>query len=238
MTPPTPTLPRPKGCICGKANCKIPYGKCHCGCLRDTPIAFETISRRFLYAGMPARYFYGHSYKTQKTPDIPRDAKPFKINGKPCRLVPLTKGLYAIVDDSQYKKVMTREWSALWSKNGRRYYATSRDGRKTIYMHRFILGLDYGDPRDGDHIETMATLDNRQDNLQIVSQAENTRRSKKQLRRKDGLKGAHKHRNQWHSHITENRKSFYLGSFKTELEAHIRYCEEAKKRFGRFASFG
>ena len=172
----------------------------------------------------------------------PEEFGPFKIDGVPCRLIKLTKGQYSIVNESEYERVRKIKWAALYSKNGRRYYAYKSlqvKGRAySLYMHRLILGLDYGDPRQSDHIETMNTLDNRHENLQIVTPAENIRRSKLQLRRRDRLKGAHKHRNEWHSHITENRKTFYLGSFKTEIEAHLRYCEEAKKRFGRFASFG
>ena len=243
VTPFVQTVTRPTGCACGNTNCLIPYGECHCGCRRTTPISKETCQKKFLYKGFPARYFPGHSYRTQKTPDFPKDAIPFKIDGKPCRLVPLTKGQYAIVNDSEYGRVMMSEWSALKRQKAAGFYAVSRrrdaDGKsRMVYMHRFILGLEFGDPLEGDHIEPMDTLDNRIENLQTVTVAQNSMKQRLQKRRSGRLKGAHKHRNWWLAQIREGGKMIVIKRrCKTELEAHLIYCEEAKRRFGKFARF-
>jgi hypothetical protein len=139
--------------------------------------------------------------------------------------------------------VMSMEWSALKRKKGVGFYAVSSkrdaDGKATtIYMHRFILGLERGNPLEGDHIEPMDTLDNRIENLQVVTVAQNSMKQRLQKRRVGRLKGAHKHRRWWLAQIREGGKMTVIKRrCKTELEAHLAYCEEATKRFGKFARF-
>lgn len=52
-----------------------------------------------------------------------------------------------------------------------------RPGSRSInvYLHRAVMGLEYGDPREVDHLNG-DPLDNRIVNLEIVSHAENVRR--------------------------------------------------------------
>lgn len=233
MTPSEQSIP----CICGNIDCAIPYGTCHCGCGEITRVATRNRYDVGHRKGMPVPYMQSHWMR------IPREEfGEFKIDGATCRLVKLTMGQYAIVNDSEYERVMKSIWSALKRKNRDGFYAvTSKknaDGKvRLVYMHRFILGLESGDPREGDHREPMTTLDNRIENLRIASSAQNSMNSHTQQRRKGKLKGAHRHKAHWVSQITFQRKMIILGRFKTELEAHLRYCEEAKKLFGEFARF-
>ena len=54
----------------------------------------------------------------------------------------------------------------MWSPTGKCFYVIRSSGvqndrpARTVYLHRFLLGLDYGDPLEGDHIDTWNTLDN------------------------------------------------------------------------------
>ena len=98
------------------------------------------------------------------------DAMPFKIEGVYCKLIPLTQEQFAIVDASDYGGLSTFKWIAIWKKGTRSFYARrttlgSHDTRKTIYMHRQILGLSDDNPLLGDHREPSRTLDNRRNNL-------------------------------------------------------------------------
>lgn len=62
-----------------------------------------------------------------------------------------------------------------WCLNGQGYVIRNIkvDGRcKAVMLHREVLGLQRGDPMEGDHINRNA-LDNRRSNLRIVTHAEN-----------------------------------------------------------------
>ena len=88
--------------------------------------------------------------------------------------IPLTQGQFALVDDSDYEWLMQWKWQAHWNPHTRSFYAnmgwreTTDAPQKTIIMHRFILGLQIGDKRQGDH-KNHNTLDNRRFNLRIVT---------------------------------------------------------------------
>jgi hypothetical protein len=57
-----------------------------------------------------------------------------------------------------------------WSFDGR--YAYRRENGRSMRMHRQILGLPLGDPREGDHLNR-DKLDNRRANLRIATRSEN-----------------------------------------------------------------
>jgi hypothetical protein len=58
--PPRNTLP-PNTCVCGKLNCPIPFGRCHCGCGRETALAKINRYDRGIHQGMPVKYIHGHT---------------------------------------------------------------------------------------------------------------------------------------------------------------------------------
>lgn len=98
--------------------------------------------------------------------------------------IKLTQGKFALVDPEDYERVSAFKWHASLESRGTKYYAVRfcyDTGRRTkIRMHRFILGLPPGifDPEDRvvDHINN-DSLDNRRENLEIVTQEENMNRS-------------------------------------------------------------
>jgi hypothetical protein len=66
------------------------------------------------------------------------------------KLIPLTKGQFALVDAADYDWLMQWPWNAYWHPRTKSYYARRAHGP---LMHRFILGLTdpkiKGDHRDG-----------------------------------------------------------------------------------------
>lgn len=119
------------------------------------------------------------------------------------RAIPLpNKGLFAIVDAADYEHLSRFRWEAWFSKHTNSYYARRRpyiNGiQKTIYMHREILGLDFGDDRVADHVSQSLTLVNVRANLRIAnrSQSQMNRRKPcngqtiiKGIRIREGIKG-------------------------------------------------
>ena len=95
--------------------------------------------------------------------------------------------------------------------------STGYASRGAVRLHRQILGLKRGDGLEVDHING-DKLDNRRENLRIVSHAENTQnvRTKKGRLRgvycdaRDGV---------WYAQVKHAGKRHHLGRFKTPEEA-------------------
>jgi len=94
---------------------------------------------------------------------------------------------------------------------------------KLFFCHRIVYSMFYGDTdMIVDHING-DRLDNRIENLRAVSSRENLLNTS--VKRRQGLKGAYYEadRDKWLSQIKINYKSFHLGRFDTEQEAHQAY---------------
>lgn len=78
-----------------------------------------------------------------------------------------------------------------------------------------------------DHINNIKT-DNRCVNLQLLNNRENVSKSKRGSSKYTGVH-FHKGQENWQANIFYNGKKIYLGGFKTEIEAHLRYQEELNK---------
>jgi len=226
-------------CICGRINCPIPYGYCHCTCGQKTPIVGQTSIANRRIAGEPARFVFGHGPRI--TPEI-EEAEPFKIEGVYCRLIPLTQGQYTIVWASDYEWLMQWKWYAERRPDTGMFYAarseTVDSGKKVnIYIHRQILGLKQGDSKEVDHVYSHNTLDNRRSNLRVTDnygQAQNT--GKKRFNT-SGYKGVSwdKEKRRWIAQIVANGNYKFLGYYDTKEEAYAAYCEAAKMYHGEFA---
>jgi hypothetical protein len=98
-------------------------------------------------------------------------------------------------------------------------------------LHRWILGLEVGDPRIGDHING-DVLDNRRDNLRIVTptQSNYNRRSWK----KDGLpRGVTRSTSgRFYARLKHEGVSRHLGTYDTPEEASGVYQEALRKITG------
>lgn len=239
MTPTQPTLSF-HACICGDPNCIIPYGECHCGCGEKTRIPSRTDKRDAQIKGVPMRFVHGH-HQIHKRVDTDV-LEHFKIDGVYCRLVALSRGLYAIVDEIDYHWINQYVWTARW--DGDSNYAQRQEiiGGKvySIHMHREILGLKYGDPLQGDHIKAGYTLDNRRANLRVSSRNGQMRNRRTNKSNTTGFKGVGPVPNSpnYRARILVDGKRIHLGMRSTPKAAWEElYIPAAKKYFGSFARF-
>ena len=140
------------------------------------------------------------------------------------KLIPLTKGKFAKVDNEDFDKLKNINWSVT---------SMGYAGNKVIkYMHRYIMNCP--DDKVIDHINH-DTLDNRKSNLRICSQQQNcfnqffkTGTSK--------YKGVYKlSKNRLVSSIVKNGVTNRIGVFNSEIKASISYDKKAIELFGEFA---
>ena len=247
-TPSNPSLP----CICGDPQCLIPFGLCHCGCGEKTILARRTHRRDRKKKGCPGVFIVGHN-ASHSSPEKSRsgragierqsgrknlafrDAQPFKIDSVYCKLIPLTHGFYAIVDASDWDDLAVCSWYAFITKNGLVYACSSRHPGKM--MHRKILGLEKGDPREGDHIDPSRTLDNRRKNLRIVSDTEQQYNTRRRKDNSSGFKGVSwdKQHKKYVVQIRTNGKNRRVGFTDDPTRGAEMYREAAESERGEYA---
>ncbi len=171
-----------------------------------------------------------------------------RLHADDTRLIPLTQGQFAIVDAIDYEWLKHFKWQALWNKKTRSFYAArttaqlNHKGAHTVMMHRQILGLEIGDKRQGDHIHSGETLDNRRSNLRIATGFQNQHNRRKRRDNSCGFKGVtpsgNGNKHPWKAEIVAHGEYHYLGCHDTPEEAHAAYCEAAKRLHGEFANLG
>ena len=156
--------------------------------------------------------------------------------------IPLTQGQVALVSPHRYADVAQFKWSARWCKETQSFYALRNspqvNGKSHIIaMHRYILGLEYGDPRQGDH-RNHDTLDNRDDNLRIVTRTQNAKNRRHYRSGRSGFKGVDFHVTvqRYRARISHNGRTLLLGYRDTPEEAYKLYCDTAFQLHGEFAS--
>ena len=155
--------------------------------------------------------------------------------------IPLTQGKVAIVDDEDYNWLSQWRWCA--HKGRRDFYAVRNSycssGKRIILpMHRQILGLGFGDSREGDH-KNHNTLDNRRKNIRIAQRFENARNTIPQKQCTSIFKGVHWNKNagKWQSQISVANRLIHLGYYVFEELAALAYDLAAMKYHKEFASF-
>lgn len=149
------------------------------------------------------------------------------------KLIALTRGLFAKVDDSDFEELSKKRWKAIKAKVG--YYAARTSGEKTIYMHRAVAeasGKKDIDHRDGDK------LNNQRYNLRSATRQENKQGFSSKKRGASSIyRGVSFHRRSgvWHAMIRYCGVNTYLGSFRSEKNAALAYDFAARLHFGEFA---
>ena len=121
--------------------------------------------------------------------------------------IPLTQGKFALVDDDDFERLNQRKWHVMkWGNTwcaGRQ--SLKREGKKkTIYMHREILGLGSGRDIQVDHINHNG-LDNRRCNLRPCTCQQNQWNYTKASNKSSRYKGVSLHKSGgWTSYIMVN----------------------------------
>lgn len=152
--------------------------------------------------------------------------------------IPLSQGKYAIVDAGDYDFLNQFKWCYFNAGYAGRnqYMGGGRKNQvaKAIYMHRLVTSALVG--MDVDHINGNG-LDNRKENLRVVTHAENLMNSKSRGGTSK-FKGVYWNvrDNIWVARITKNYKGIHIGYFKTEIEAAMAYDQKAKELFGEIAT--
>lgn len=162
------------------------------------------------------------------------------------KIIYLTKGKVAKVDDEDFDKLNSRRWCAHKTKGGRWYAQASHivNGKfKGLPMHRFIMNTP--DDMVCDHING-DSLDNRKSNLRNCTRSQNAM-NRGSLRgsqykgiylnthSRPGAEGKVLKYAYWKACIIVGGKRISLGSYKAEIEAAKVYDEAAKKYHGEFA---
>lgn len=152
------------------------------------------------------------------------------------KLIPLSRGLFAKVDDTDYDWLIQWKWSALKSDRvGVFYVVRTNSDNKMLYMHRVILELkpeSLGDHRDGDG------LNNQRSNLRISDVGKNSKNQRKRKDNSSGFKGVTFSRaaGRWMAQIVADGKYRYLGLHSTARDAALAYNAAALLLHGDFAN--
>ena len=155
--------------------------------------------------------------------------------------IELTQGHVALVDDADFERISQFKWRALIDHRRNKVYAVRRtqgshSTRKSVYMHREILGIT--DPTIKVDHNNGSGLDNQRGNLCGCTTAQNgmntTKRDGWSSSRYKGVSW-HKRDKKFYAAIKLNGKSKHLGTFIDEREAAGAYDAAAREHFGDFA---
>lgn len=153
------------------------------------------------------------------------------------KLIPLTHGKVAIVDDADYARLCAHKWYCVRSRPGRPVYAVRTGGvgePKHVRMHREIM-----QPADGVFIDhkNRDTLDNTRGNLREANHSQNGANRGKTRANTSGFKGVTlcSYTGRWKAQIRVFGVNKHLGRFDTPQLAAKAY-EVAAIVHGEFAS--
>lgn len=211
---------------------EIEKGLCHCGCGGKTDIIIRNNARDGDVKGQHRRFISGHQRRA-----------PLRIpewdDQKQCYRLALSgsqgEGKFVLFDEEDLPLVKQYRWTGM--SNGWGTYAKAcAPGKRTILMHRMILGITSPNVY-ADHINH-DTLDNRRSNLRIATPSQNAYNSRASSNGKSSrFKGVTwvRRRGRWQAYICISGKHRHLGYFWNEVDAARAYDAAAQEFFGEFA---
>lgn len=145
--------------------------------------------------------------------------------------ITLRSGHVLLVDEQDEELARAYSWHASHSRQT--WYARTSSARKTVYLHRLLLGATRG--QIVDHCNGNG-LDNRRDNLRFVTHTQNCQnRRRKRTSVRVSYKGVSVSESRFRAEIVVDGQRIRLGTFDTELEAAQTYDAAARLYFGEFA---
>lgn len=156
-------------------------------------------------------------------------------NKQNTRLITLTQGKYAVVDEDDYEKLSKHKWFA--TKDKKTFYArrmmVGAQGRRMVMMHRVIL--NYYGKMQIDHINGNG-LDNRKENIRICTPSQNQRNRNKSANKTSIYKGVSRTKyGTWHAYFRYNGKQINLGAYNKEEDAAQKHNTIAILLWGKYA---
>jgi hypothetical protein len=155
------------------------------------------------------------------------------------KIIQLTQGKVAIIDDEDFERVNKYKWC--WAGGYRRNYAVTRIGKNNpdykqgyyLLMHRLVMKTS----RDlhVDHIDGNG-LNNQKINLRNCTRGQNAANTKIRKNNTSSFTGVSQvHEKLFCAGIFYNGKRFHLGYFPDASSAAFAYNKAAKLYFGEFA---
>lgn len=140
--------------------------------------------------------------------------------------IPLSKGLFALVDDEDFLEVSKYKWYK--TSHG---YAFNR--RNSLYMHRLIMG---DTDLQVDHVN-FNKLDNRKENLRLVTSRQQSLHRPTNSNNTTGKKGVSfcKQHSKYEAYIWDNRRKVSLGHFIDLATAYEARVKAEHELYGEFA---
>lgn len=124
---------------------------------------------------------------------------------------------WTIVSDDDAPSLQQHRWHL--TSNG---YAKRHPGGRGNYelLHRALVGLGHGDRRQVDHING-DRLDNRRENLRVVTHAENAQNTGARVGARSRYRGVSwsKYHGKWRAHVTLLGRQHFGGYHSTEEDA-------------------
>jgi len=156
--------------------------------------------------------------------------KPPKPKRPGDRYIPLTRGLWAVVDAADFERLNKYRWYASPSGGGK-MYARRNTKTGTVLMHREIMK-----PPKGMHVDHKDRngLNNRPDNLRNCTPAQNEY-NKAPRGKKSRFKGVYPRGEKWYAVFKHKGKTYYLGTFDDEVEAAKARDRKAYELEGEYA---
>jgi hypothetical protein len=147
----------------------------------------------------------------------------------------------AVVDDQHHPWLSRYEWRELRRLKARTTYAvasipTTDGALASVSMHRLLLNLGQGDPRQVDHRDHNG-LNNQLDNLRIATRKQNLANVALRYDSTSGYKGVSYHApsRRWRTRTGVNGH-VYLGMYSNRHSAALAYNLAALALYGEFAS--